>query len=97
MTGVNAMQLVIISPSHAIIMDKIEHNPLMVNGHPTWGALYNFNTYQVTPLPMKSNSFCASGAFLSNSTLVSMGGNPIIKDYTTPIDFGQMDTGRQAL
>jgi Glyoxal oxidase N-terminus len=95
-TGVNAMQLAIISPSHAIIMDKVEHNPLTVDGHPAWGALYNFNTHQVTPLHMKSNSFCASGAFLSNGTLVSVGGNPVIEDYTTPIDFGQVD-GRQAL
>ncbi|KZT26562.1 copper radical oxidase [Neolentinus lepideus HHB14362 ss-1] len=37
-TGVHAMQLSIISPSHAIIIDKVEHNPLTINGHPAWAA-----------------------------------------------------------
>ncbi|KAJ3564805.1 hypothetical protein NP233_g8050 [Leucocoprinus birnbaumii] len=78
-TGVAAMQLSIVSPSHAIIFDKVEHNPLMINGHGAWAALYDLNTDAVRPLEMKTNSFCAGGAFLSNGTLVSVGGAPVDK------------------
>ena len=92
-TGVNAMQLAIVSATHALIMDKVEHNPLTVNdkGHPAWGALFNLNTYAVTPLRVQSNSFCAGGAFLGNGTLVNVGGNPVVEDHTAAADFG--DTG----
>ena len=30
------MQLAIISPSHAIIIDKVEHNPLTIDNLPAW-------------------------------------------------------------
>ena len=92
-TGVNAMQLAIVSATHALIMDKVEHNPLTVNdkGHPAWGALFNLNTCAVTPLRVQSNSFCAGGAFLGNGTLVNVGGNPVVEDHTAAADFG--DTG----
>ncbi|KAI5124520.1 hypothetical protein M0805_003044 [Coniferiporia weirii] len=90
-TGVAAMQLAIISPSHAIIIDKVEHNPLTIDGHPAWGALYNLNTHSVKALNMKSNSFCAGGAFLSNGTLINVGGNPVVTDKTAAADFGDVD------
>ena len=92
-TGVNAMQLAIISSTHALIMDKVEHNPLTVStsGRPAWGALYNLATHAVTPLRVQSNSFCAGGAFLGNGTLINVGGNPVVEDRTAPADFG--DTG----
>ncbi|KXN80994.1 hypothetical protein AN958_06506 [Leucoagaricus sp. SymC.cos] len=79
MTGVAAMQLSIISATHAIIIDKVEHNPLSINGHGAWAALYNLNTDELKPLEMKTNSFCAGGAFLSNGTLVNTGGAPVDK------------------
>jgi hypothetical protein len=93
-TGVNAMQLAIISSTHALILDKVQHNPLTVSsrGHPAWGALFNLETYAVTALQhLQSNSFCAGGAFLANGTLVNVGGNPVVEDHTAPADFG--DTG----
>ncbi len=91
-TGVNAMQLAVVSATHVLIMDKVEHNPLTVdNRHPAWGALFNLETYAVTPLHVRSNSFCAGGAFLGNGTLVNAGGNPVVEDHTAPADFG--DTG----
>ncbi|KAI0034516.1 copper radical oxidase [Vararia minispora EC-137] len=90
-TGVHAMQLAIISSSHALIMDKVEHNPLTIDGHPAWGALYNLNTHDVTPLHVKSNSFCAGGTFLSNGTLINVGGNPVVEDRTSSADFGDVD------
>lgn len=78
-TGVNAMQLAVVSSTHAIIIDKVEHNPLNISGHGAWGALYNLNTDEVQPLEMKSNSFCAGGTFLSNGTLLNIGGNGVDK------------------
>ncbi|KAJ7709615.1 copper radical oxidase [Mycena rosella] len=91
-TGVHAMQLAIISPTHALIVDKVEHNPLTINGHPAWAALYNIDTHAVEPLPMISNSFCAGGTFLGNGTLINVGGNPVVDGSpTSAADFGDLD------
>ncbi|KZV71831.1 copper radical oxidase [Peniophora sp. CONT] len=95
-TGVHAMQLAIISDSHAIIVDKVEHNPLTIDGHPAWAALYDLNTHEVKPLHVQSNSFCAGGTFLSNGTLINVGGNPVVEDKTAAADFGDVD-GLQAV
>jgi len=95
-TGVHAMQLAVISSSHAIIIDKVEHNPLTIDGHPAWAALYNLNTHAVRPLALQSNSFCAGGSFLGNGTLVNVGGNPVVQDHTSAADFGDLD-GLQAI
>lgn len=95
-TGVHAMQLAVISETHAIIVDKVEHNPLTIDGHPAWAALYNLNTHSVKPLRMQSNSFCAGGTFLGNGTLINVGGNPVVEDHTSAADFGDVD-GLQAV
>lgn len=95
-TGVAAMQLTVISSTHAIIIDKIEHNPLSIDGHPAWAALYNFQGNGLTPLRMQSNSFCAGGTFLSNGTLINVGGNPVTPDFTSSADFGPLN-GLQAI
>lgn len=39
-------------------------------------ALYTLSTNVVKPLDLTTNSFCARGGWLSNVTLVSVGGNP---------------------
>lgn len=90
------MQLAVISESHAIIVDKVEHNPLTIDGHPAWAALYNLKTHSLKPLAMQSNSFCAGGTFLSNGTLINVGGNPVVEDHTSSADFGDAD-GLQAV
>lgn len=95
-TGVHAMQLAIISDTHALIVDKVEHNPLTVSGHPAWAALYNLRTHAVTAMTMQSNSFCAGGSFLSNGTLINVGGNPVVDGHTSAADFGDLD-GLQAV
>ncbi|KZT71270.1 copper radical oxidase [Daedalea quercina L-15889] len=95
-TGISAMQLSVISESHALIVDKVEHNPLSIDGHPAWAALYNLKTHTVIPLAVESNSFCAGGTFLSNGTLINVGGNPVVEDYTSAADFGDLD-GLQAV
>lgn len=95
-TGVHAMQLAVISETHALIVDKVEHNLLGINGHPAWAALYNLKTHALKPLNMQSNSFCAGGTFLSNGTMINVGGNPVVEDITNAADFGDVD-GLQAI
>ncbi|KAF9469361.1 copper radical oxidase [Collybia nuda] len=95
-TGVHAMQLAIISSTHALIIDKVEHNPLSISGHPAWAALYNLHTHAVKPLAMESNSFCAGGTFLGNGTMINVGGNPVVHSHTSSADFGDLD-GLQAI
>jgi hypothetical protein len=95
-TGVHAMQLSVISATHAIIIDKVEHNPLSINGHPAWGALYDLRTNRARPLDVRSNSFCAGGSFLSNGSLINVGGNPVVVDRTGAADFGDTN-GIQAI
>jgi hypothetical protein len=90
-TGVHAMQLAIISPSHALIVDKVEHNPLTISGHPAWAAIYDLDTHDVKALSMQSNSFCAGGTFLRNGTLINVGGNPVVEDRTGASDFGDLN------
>jgi len=55
-----------------------EHNPLTVAGHVAWSVELNLNTQTVRPLNPLSNTWCATGSFLGNGTLVSSGGNPIV-------------------
>lgn len=95
-TGVHAMQLSVISATHAIIIDKVEHNPLTINGHPAWSALYDLRTNKVRPLDTRSNSFCAGGSFLSNGSFINVGGNPVVVDSTGAADFGDIN-GLQAV
>ncbi len=95
-TGVHAMQLAIISATHALIVDKVEHNPLSIDGHPAWATLYNLENHSLKPLRMQSNSFCAGGTFLSNGTLINVGGNPVVESHTSAADFGDLD-GMQAV
>ncbi|KAF4614541.1 hypothetical protein D9613_002982 [Agrocybe pediades] len=95
-TGVHAMQLAIISSTHALIVDKVEHNPLTIDGHPAWSALYNLDNHSIKPLRMQSNSFCAGGTFLSNGTLINVGGNPVVESRTSAADFGDLN-GLQAI
>lgn len=64
------MQVSIVDDSHIIIIDKVEHNLLTVNGHPAWGSIYNFNTGKERPLYLQSTSCCAGGTWLSNGTLI---------------------------
>jgi hypothetical protein len=78
-TGVAAMQLAMVTDSHAIIIDKVEHNPESINGHPAWATLYDLRTHELRPLNIRSNSFCAGGTWLSNGTLLNIGGNPVVE------------------
>ena len=69
-SGVLALEAMIVSPTLAIFFDRATNDPLMVNGHPAWGALWNMETNTATALNVVSDTFCASGSFLSNGTMV---------------------------
>lgn len=96
MSGVSAMQLVIVSPTHALIFDKVEHNYASASGRPAWSVLYDINTDEIQPFSLLSNSFCAAGSFLSNGTLVSIGGNPAAIVDSDPNEYHD-DNGLQSI
>ncbi|KAH9911058.1 glyoxal oxidase precursor [Epithele typhae] len=75
-SGIVALEAIVVSPTLVIWFDRASNDPLQINGHSAWGALYNLETETVTPLDVLSNSFCASGALLSNGSMVSLGGDP---------------------
>ncbi|KAJ7355850.1 glyoxal oxidase N-terminus-domain-containing protein [Mycena albidolilacea] len=75
-SGVLALEAIIVSPTLAIFFDFAgTGDPLTINGHPAWGAIWNLETNQATALDVFSDTFCASGGLLSNGTMVSVGGN----------------------
>ncbi|KXN85789.1 hypothetical protein AN958_10835 [Leucoagaricus sp. SymC.cos] len=78
-SGVVALEPNIVSDTLTIFSDRATNDPLEVNGHPTWGSLYNLETNTASPLDPKTDSFRTSRGFLSNGTMVSVGGHiPVI-------------------
>ncbi|GAA5885151.1 hypothetical protein JCM6882_007251 [Rhodosporidiobolus microsporus] len=76
-TGVSAMQTTLVDDDHILIYDKAENNALKdKSGASAWGSLYTISTQKVRALNLKTNSFCAGGGWISNGTLVNLGGNP---------------------
>lgn len=69
-TGIIALESIIVSDTLAVIFDRATNDPLEIDGHPAWGALYNLETNTASPLNPVTDSFCASGGFLSNGTMV---------------------------
>ena len=55
-----------------------ERNALTVDGHFAWAVEVDLVNATVRALNPLSNSFCATGSFLSNGTFVSIGGNPVV-------------------
>ncbi|KIJ53696.1 copper radical oxidase [Sphaerobolus stellatus SS14] len=78
-SGLVALEAIVVSPTLAIFFDRATNDPLQINGHTAWGAIWDFETNTATPLDLVTDSFCASGALLSNGTMVGVGGNiPVI-------------------
>lgn len=69
-SGIVALESIIVSPTLALFFDRASADPLQINGHSAWGALWNLETSTVAALDVVTNSFCASGALLSNGTMV---------------------------
>lgn len=74
------MQMAVVSSDTVLIIDKLEQNPLHdEQDRPVWGAVYSLKTDKVRPLKLVTNSFCAGGGWLSNGTMVNIGGNPLVE------------------
>ena len=69
-SGILALEAIIVSPTLAVFFDRASNDPLMINNNPAWGALWNLETNTASPLLVISDTFCASGGFLSNGTMV---------------------------
>ncbi|KAL0953560.1 hypothetical protein HGRIS_004780 [Hohenbuehelia grisea] len=83
-SGIVALESIVVSPTLVLFFDKATDDPLQINNHSAWGALWDLQTSTVRPLDVLSNSFCASGALLSNGSMVSVGGDPSIFAGNTP-------------
>ncbi|KAJ8507234.1 hypothetical protein ONZ45_g10370 [Pleurotus djamor] len=89
-SGVSAMQLAVVTETKAIIFDKVESNTLQINGHSAWTAEIDIPSRTVRPLNAITNTWCATGSFLSNGTFVHSAGNPFV-------DIGQNGVGPSGL
>jgi len=69
-TGIVALESIVVSPSLILMFDRVLGDPLQINGHQAWGALWNTETNNVTAINVVTDTFCASGGFLSNGTMV---------------------------
>ncbi|CAE7186371.1 unnamed protein product, partial [Rhizoctonia solani] len=86
-TGVSAMQLTVATSTNVVILDKFENNPLHdENDKPVWGSIYSTVADTARPLHIVTNGFCATGTWLSNGTLINLGGNPRVDrdNHTSP-------------
>ncbi|KAG8934033.1 hypothetical protein FRC01_005494 [Tulasnella sp. 417] len=74
-SGVSAQQLFLGTKNKVYIIDKVENNPLRVNGHAAWGSEYDLNDNTVRAMDVVTNTFCAGGALLGDGTWINVGGN----------------------
>ncbi|KAI0737817.1 glyoxal oxidase precursor [Daedaleopsis nitida] len=75
-SGIVALESIVVSPTLALFFDRAANDPLQINGHSAWGALWDLETSTVRPIDVITDSFCGSGALLSNGSMVSIGGDP---------------------
>ena len=69
-SGIVALESIVVSPTLAIFFDRASNDPLQINRQSAWGVLWNLETSTVQPLDVLTSSLCASGALLSNGTMV---------------------------
>ncbi|KAF8674141.1 Glyoxal oxidase [Rhizoctonia solani] len=77
-TLVSAMMMLLGNEEKVYMMDKVEGNAQIINGHPAWGAEWDIATNKATPMDMNSNVFCASGMHFPNGSFATFGGNGAI-------------------
>ncbi|KAJ7185690.1 glyoxal oxidase precursor [Mycena filopes] len=86
-SGVIPVELITISPTHMLLYDRADGNPLLLpDGTKAWAALWDLQTNTPTPLDTITDTFCAGGAFISNGTLVSVAGQPLEAPGQPPAD-----------
>jgi len=89
-TGIIALEMMFVSPTLAIMFDRSANDPLQINGHSAWGGLWDLQTNTASPLNLITDTFCASGAFLSNGSMVSVGGMEVENPNLDPDQDGRM-------
>jgi len=80
-SGVSAQQMTVVGNNKVLILDKAEKNPLKVNGKSVWVSYLDLPSGKVKGMFSQTNSFCAAGSFLSNGTMLSLGGTPSTTHY----------------
>lgn len=69
-TGITALEVILVSPTLILMMDRVLGDPLQIDGHQAWVELWNLETNTGFALNAITDTFCASGAILSNGTMV---------------------------
>ena len=59
-SGIVALESIVVSPTLVVFFDRASNDPLQINNHSAWGALWNLETQTVRPLDVLTNSFCAN-------------------------------------
>ncbi|KAG9104941.1 hypothetical protein FRC06_005008 [Ceratobasidium sp. 370] len=78
-SGVSAQQLFLGSNNKVYIIDKVENNPVAVNGHPAWATEYDIETDTYRAMDIVTNTFCAGGNMLGDGSWINVGGNQPVK------------------
>ncbi|KAK0788112.1 hypothetical protein LTR75_012715 [Friedmanniomyces endolithicus] len=68
-SGVPAMHAALLPNGRVVFLDKLS------NGQYAYSAEYDPESNTYTPLAYKTNAFCSGGSFLSNGTVLNVGGN----------------------
>ncbi|CAB4438937.1 unnamed protein product [Rhizophagus irregularis] len=85
-SGVNAMHAVLVSPRKVVFVDKLENNALKrPDGLSALSSEYDLDTNTAKPLGIYTNTFCSSGSWLGNGTLVEAGGDKGDANYRSGI------------
>jgi hypothetical protein len=69
-TGITALEVILVSPTLILMMDRVTGDPLQIDGHQAWVELWDLETNTGFPLNAVTDTFCGSGAVLSNGTMV---------------------------
>ncbi|KAF5352184.1 hypothetical protein D9758_009227 [Tetrapyrgos nigripes] len=83
-TQLTALEAIVVSPTLLVVFDRVAGDPLQINGHQAWGAIWNTETNNVTAIDVVTDTFCATGGILSNGTMLSIGGQPVENLTSTP-------------
>ncbi|WFD41897.1 (methyl)glyoxal oxidase [Malassezia psittaci] len=86
-SGVSGQMMFLGASGKVYILDKVENNPVQINGHPAWAVEYDYNTNKYRTMAVRTNTFCAGGTSLGDGRWILTGGNKAVKhngDTATP-------------
>ncbi|KAF5381240.1 hypothetical protein D9757_007856 [Collybiopsis confluens] len=94
-TGITASQAIVVSPTLILMFDRVLGDPLQIDGHQAWVELWNLETNTGSAVNAITDTFCASGSFLSNGTMVSVGGTAV--EFPPNVTIAPDGDGRQGI